>query len=320
MLAKRVSILAIAALSGSLTFSLPQAAHAQPAPSASDRETARKLLDDGDAAAQKKDFDAALKAYVAAHAIMNVPTTGIEVAKTQVALGQLVEARDTALEVTRITVAKESSAYAAARKQAQELAESLDGRIPSMRVVITGLAPTDVAEVTIDGATVPAAAVAQPRRVNPGEHHVVVRADGFAEGTADATLAEGGAITDVSVLMKPSKTGRSKPKPTPAPAAAPTAHGVSPFLPAGIVTAGVGLGVGIGAGIVALGNCHKGDGCPAAIASDIGFGVALVGGALTAVGIVFTLRRAPDASGKPVTSLELAPSTGLGHLGFRASF
>src|SRR5262249_44553309 len=83
------ALAASAILGGCLLCVGPGAARAQGgtaagAPSAADRETARKLLDDGDAAFEKKDYDGALKAYAAAHAIMHVPTTGIEVAKAQV--------------------------------------------------------------------------------------------------------------------------------------------------------------------------------------------------------------------------------------------
>ena len=46
------------------------------------------------------DLEGALKRYEAAHEIMGVPTTGIEVARTRAKLGQLVEARAVAIELT----------------------------------------------------------------------------------------------------------------------------------------------------------------------------------------------------------------------------
>src|SRR4051812_48823604 len=51
------------------------------AQSEADKQTAHRLMDDGDRYAEEKRWELALKAYDAAHAIMHVPTTGIEVAK-----------------------------------------------------------------------------------------------------------------------------------------------------------------------------------------------------------------------------------------------
>ena len=125
-----------------LVLSVPEGAYAQPAPgpSAADRDTARKLLDSGDEAFAKKDFAGALNAYSAAHAIMNVPSTGIEVAKAQTAMGLLLEARDMALQVTRMEqLPKEPLAFGEARKEASDLAAQLDPRIPSLEIKPTGL-------------------------------------------------------------------------------------------------------------------------------------------------------------------------------------
>ena len=74
------------------------------APTQADRETARTLMDQADAQFEAKSYAEALKLYQAAHDLMGVPTTGLEVAKARAALGQLVEARDMALSVTRIPV------------------------------------------------------------------------------------------------------------------------------------------------------------------------------------------------------------------------
>src|SRR4051794_16154924 len=74
-------------------------------PSASERETARSLMQDGDRLLSSGDPMNALKCYQAAHAIMHVPTTGVAVAKTQAEVGQLVEARSSALDVLSIPTA-----------------------------------------------------------------------------------------------------------------------------------------------------------------------------------------------------------------------
>src|SRR4051794_38028802 len=94
--------LARVAIAGALAAALSAPRDAQADPTPAEKETARALLDEGDREVEKKHYEAALKAFLAADAIMNVPTTGIELAKTQVLLGQLVEARDSALRVTRL--------------------------------------------------------------------------------------------------------------------------------------------------------------------------------------------------------------------------
>ncbi len=199
-----------ASIAASFGFSTPALAQPTTTISASDRETARKLMDDGDAAVAKEDYEAALKAYSAAHAIMNVPTTGIELAKVQLKLGLVVEARETALQVARMpTAPRESPAFEAARKEATELAAQASPRVASLQVSITGLPADVVPEVTVDGAVVVAAAVSSPRRVNPGPHKVLVKAPGYLDAVADVTAPEGGSV-DVPIAMAP-----AKPKPPP---------------------------------------------------------------------------------------------------------
>src|SRR5260221_5508152 len=73
-------------------------------PSAAEKETARSLMKAGRASRDKGDHKAALESFKAADAIMKVPTTGLEVGREQVALGLLVEARDTFLKIVRIPV------------------------------------------------------------------------------------------------------------------------------------------------------------------------------------------------------------------------
>src|SRR5262249_50029770 len=121
---------AAAAFAIAMTF----ASAARADPTAADRETARALLDEGDKKIEEKDLEGALKAYRAADAIMGVPTTGIEVSKTLAAMGQLLSARDKALEVSRYPKKQgEPSAFTQARTESEQLAESLGERIPSLR-------------------------------------------------------------------------------------------------------------------------------------------------------------------------------------------
>lgn len=324
----RLSLLAYATVTAAfISLGVADRALAQPAgPSAADRDTARKLLDDGDEAFAKKDFPSALKAYSAAHAIMNVPSTGIEVAKAQAALGLLLEARDLALEVTRMPQSpKDPAAFAEARKEAADLAAQLDPRIPSIEVKPSGVAEGVAVEVSIDGAVIPAAAATLPRRVNPGSHKVVVRASGYVEASTEVTVTEGTKL-EVPLELKsggpiiPVKKDEKKEPDLPKKGEATSGGGMSILLPIGIATTGAGLAVGIGTGVAALNSkdCKQHHGCALGWAADAGFLVAIGGAALTTAGVVFTLKQ-PKADPK-VTALRFTPLVGPAFLGIRGEY
>lgn len=116
-----------------LVLALPGLASAA-TPNAADRETARTYMTEGRKQRDENDLKAALRAFEAADAIMHVPTTGLEVAKTEAMLGQLVEGRDVALRVARSSPEPgEPAPFAEARAAARKLADELEGRIPSIR-------------------------------------------------------------------------------------------------------------------------------------------------------------------------------------------
>jgi hypothetical protein len=159
-------------------------------PSAADKETARGLMSEGRAGRDKGDLKAALKAFAAADSIMHVPTTGVEVAKTQAAIGQLVEARDTALKVMRSPEsANEPGPFKAAREAATSLAQELETRIPSVVITVKGVPENATPMVTIDDAPIPSAALGDARKINPG-HHVIVAKAGGVDAKQEVDLAE----------------------------------------------------------------------------------------------------------------------------------
>ena len=159
-------------------------------PSAADKETARGLMAEGRADRDKNDLKGALKAFAGADAIMHVPTTGLELARAQAAVGQLVEARDTALRVTRSPASPgEPAPFKAARDAASALNDQLEARIPSLTVDVKN-APSGVAiTLTIDGVDVPSEVIGQARKLDPG-HHVVEAKAGTAYGKQEVDVAE----------------------------------------------------------------------------------------------------------------------------------
>jgi len=172
---------------GLLVLTLPGAARAQ---SASDRETARALMQEGDQRRDKKDFRGALERYQAADALVHVTTTGLEVGRTQIELGLLVEAREKLLEVGRMPAKPgDPPVLAQARAAALLLSDGLEPRIPGLRVNVKGAADPASVSVQVDGVSIPPAALIAFRKLNPG-HHVVLARSGSSERKEDVTLKE----------------------------------------------------------------------------------------------------------------------------------
>jgi hypothetical protein len=189
-------------------------------PTSAEKETARSLMDAGYARRNHGDHAGALEAFLGADAIMHVPTTGVAVAREQVALGRLVEARETLRRVTRPPApADEPAPFRAAREEARRLDDELLARIGGLQITIVGLPEGVIPEVTIDGTVVPwPALVVAPFRVNPGRHVVTVRARRrLLQQEAVVSEAE---VTPISFAMPPPSptdaAGEPGPPPTPA--------------------------------------------------------------------------------------------------------
>lgn len=323
-----------------LASAAPAGAQQPKGPSASDRETARALMDDGRSRTLKGDLKGALAAYSGADAIMHVPTTGLAVARTQAALGLLVEARDTALGVTRIPVTpKEPPVVAEGRKQAETLANELSPRIPTVSIAVkvpTGFEPT----VTVDELEVPYAALVAPRRLNPGHHAIVARV-GTVERRAEVDLLEKDAKSvslefpsDMKAPAKPVAVVPVESKPVGEPPSSPTKRGTSPLVYVGITVGGLGLLTGLGAGFFSYSKTQSANDqcadkqCPPAahddldtattmaVVSNIGFIVAGAGAATTVLGILMSGNR---REAKPATA-QARPYVGPGQLGVTGSF
>jgi hypothetical protein len=171
---------------------------ASAAPSAAERDTARSLMDDGDRMLTSGKLREALERYRAAHAIMHVPTTGIELARVQARLGLLVEARATAMEVLNLPRSEadeqsEPAVFQQARASAVLLVRELEPRVPSLQAKVT---PADQSfQLSVDGVKLPDEARNVPFRTNPGAHSVSVEAPGFAAEQREIVLEEGQALT-----------------------------------------------------------------------------------------------------------------------------
>jgi hypothetical protein len=154
-----------------------------------ERETARSLMDEADSFRQAGDLTRALERYRAAHAIMRVPTTGLEVARAQADLMQLVDATTTAIEVANSAPGpNEPALFAQARTAAQAMVDSLRPRVPSLTLKVEPIGV--VYELRIDNVLVPEGAHGLPYKLDPGDHVILVQAPGYRSVTERMTLSE----------------------------------------------------------------------------------------------------------------------------------
>lgn len=177
-------------LAGSLTLVFASAGTTASAePTEEEKESARTLLDEGDARFGAGDLPGALRAYEAADLVMNVPTTAIEVAKTRARLGKLLGARDAARRVLAFpTRANEPDAFVAARREAEALLLDLEKRVA--RVTLVPRPPSDDVAIEVDGVARPFAATID---FEPGAHRIVATSHG-AKVTHALELREGGRV------------------------------------------------------------------------------------------------------------------------------
>lgn len=258
--------------------SVPQRAAAET--SAAERETARSLMADGDRLRAAGDLRGAMGRYQAAHAIMHVPTTGLDLARVQAQLGLLVEARSTAVEVIHLPVAPgEPQVFTEARKAILELADQLEDRVPAIK---TEVQPAQVNyTANIDGVEVPAQVRGLPFKLNPGPHTLRIDAPGYQSEMRQLTLNDGEAQTVSVVLRAAPIDNAARPQPaaamslrSPGPSAAvdrdiqarASAGRVRGII--GLSVGGVALAVGTVSGIMSLTRASdvkdkcEGNSCP----------------------------------------------------------
>jgi hypothetical protein len=205
--------------------------------SAAERAKARKAMNEADALREAGDLRGAMDKYAIAHEVLRQPTTGLELATTQAALGLLVEARLTAADTAKLPLKKDEPAiFAESRRDAVQLAAELEPRVPALTLTVT---PDVRYTLRIDGMQVPERAHGLRFRTNPGDHVVEVIADGHRPAKQHVVLGEGVnqllhvALTPLSVAAAaPAPALAEKPEPAPAPAPAPASVASAPPPPA----------------------------------------------------------------------------------------
>jgi len=307
-----------------ISFALLCTGTVSAAPTDAEKKQARALMDEGDALAAKKEYSRALEKYLAGDAIMRVPTTGLEVARTLERLGRLLEAKERAQAVASSTrTGDEPEVFEKARSSARELAEKLDARIPTLELEVKGARPGAAIEVRIDGKRMESEPPLK-KQLDPGQHELSVSAPQHTTSVKSLTFAEG-AMQKVEIEIRPTDAA-SVPPPKSPPPDPPADTKTSPLVYAGFGVAAAGVVVGSVAGVVSLQKTSKakedcdGDDCPQsskdeidsaktfATISNVGFAFAIVGGAVGVYGLLSSSNARGDAKRHPVRAKSRAPS------------
>lgn len=300
------------------------------------RMAARVLAAQGSAAFEERDFERALELFGRASAIIPAPTITLMEARSLVELGRLVEAADKYVTTQRmLSLDPANAVFRDAADTAERELELLLPRIPTLRVRLLRITPTEQPEIQINGRKIPPALASVERPADPGSYRVEVRlATGLV--TREVTLTEGQHLdVDITPLEPappkplPVVTARQKApeKPAPAPRS---------FDTLGWSVTGAGaafIGAGAVAGIIALNTKSELEDvcnplCPREYSDDldkwrltrtlsyVGFGLGIAG---VASGTYLLLRPAPSVGTAPRKS-SVALAVGPASLSLRGHF
>lgn len=320
-------------------------------PAAAARELARAGWD----ALDKQDYKTALEKVTEAEGLYHAPTHLLLMGNAQAGLGRLVDALATfeKLAAEPLTAAA-PNAFKEAQEAGRKRMKELLARVPSLLVVVESAEAAGVT-VKLDGekVTFPGGVAV---RCNPGEHTIVVEAEGFPPATQKITLPEKGGVVRVPIaLSKPSSPAPSSSvsagptasaAPTGSALVGPTGPQVKPLTIVTLGVAGASLVVGAITGGVTLGaagdlkkrcpdnhcpNDEQGAYDSANTLATVSTATFVIGGVAAAAGaVLLTLdmlggRAAPSAArsaGAPrgAEGVRIQPFLSLGGGGVRGSF
>lgn len=307
-------------------------------PDQATRTSARQLGEEATDLFDKGDYKAALDKFERADALIPLPTLRVREARCLVKLGRLIDASDRYLGATRMQLPPDAlQVHRDAIVDAEKELAALQGRIPAL---VIDVADGAGAEVTVDGANVPAALWGQKRAVDPGKHRVAIR-KGTSRSERDIEIKEGQTLP---VKLEAPKGGEPTPPLAPtanpekraAPQVSPPSRSGSGQLIAGAVTVGVG-GAAIVVGAVTGGlvlskksdlekTCGKDLACPRPQWDEVdsynrlrivSTSMLVVGGVVAAAGTVVVLT---SPKPKPEEKAAVAPWIGAGSAGFQGVF
>jgi hypothetical protein len=245
-----------------------------------------------------------------------------------------VEARDTLAQIMSSVPARgEPPQFRDARLEAQKLDASLEPRVPTVTVTVSGAKEGAAVSLSMDGVAVPAAVIGLPRRLDPG-HHVMIATTSTQEGRAEVDVAEG-EKKDVSITLatvaKPTPIAPATTEEQPPPA--PESHRSYALPIVFFAIGGASLIAGGITGVMELSQQNAlSTSCPNHVCPPSQYGALdtantlatistvtlIVGGAGVAAGVI-TLFVGKPSTAAP-TQARIEPWIGLGSAGVRGTF
>jgi hypothetical protein len=303
------------------------------------RSAARALAEKGFELFEAGKFAEAFAHFQQAETRFHAPPHLNFMARAQEKLGKLTAARDLYQKVLDEKLANYApDEFRQAQADARVEIEAVKKRIPTLQIMIKGVAP-ETASVNLDGAALPAGAAQAPRQLDPGSHLIESTVAG-ASARKSITLKEG-----AREVVELDLTPGAKPEETAPPLVPdePTTTGERPrLLVPAIAAFGVGVvGLGVGAitGVMSLNKAADveakcpNDQCDPELEDDADSAKTLgtvstitfiIGGVGVAAGAIlyYLDGRAPatEASAAASTGITVRPRIGLGAVGFDGTF
>ena len=320
------------------------------------RAAARAAATEGLHALQEGRYKDAVDLCTRAESLLHAPTHLLLIARAQAKLGHLVEAQEAYIKIQRDHLAPNAPrAFTDAQAAATEEEAALAPRVPTLKVDVAGAEAKDV-EVTLDGASLPAALIGMAGPINPGSHTLTAKASNAVADPVTVTIAEGARQT-ATLTLTPLASGVAEPAEaaaSPAPSSADEAaagSSASSLRIGGWIAIGIGVaGVAAGTVFVVKNRQDRNDadalcgsqGCPASRRADIvslddsasssatvawiSYGVGAAG-LVTGAALLWlghgrpaATPRTGQAAARPPASLGVIPWVGVRSAGFRVTF
>lgn len=212
-----------------------------------EKAAARALANEGEAALKKQDYATAFEKYdKASRLIPDALTLTLGLARAQLGLGKLVEAKESFNVVMRTPLGPNApAAYKAAKAEAEKEIVGIEPRIGAVFITVEPAS----AVVTVDGDVVPSVLIGDRRPTNPGTHVVRGTAPGYRPAETKIEVKAGSRSDAKLVLAKdapppPPPVVEPPPPEPPPPAPPPSSNGLrtGAWVAAGVSVAGLAVG------------------------------------------------------------------------------
>ena len=189
---RRVSLLVFACLLSAAP------AFAEPTPE--DRATARSLAAEGYTALKSQNYELAVDRFQRAEALVHAPTLLVDLARSLVGLGRLVEAHENYQLVIRDGPSETVPwSWQKAYENAVKEDAALEPRLAWITIEVYG---HDHPSVKIDGKEISSAAVGVKRAIDPGKRSILVEAPGLLSAEKTVDLPEGSSAKVAMTLLE----------------------------------------------------------------------------------------------------------------------